>query len=92
MSACPRVVDLSRRRHVTPGEPAVTERVSAVQQLVDATATLTQLQRTSDELQVRVMNAMAASRAGGQIRADFSAFPTPHYAKVSAFPRRTTPR
>ena len=36
------------------------------------------------QLQVQVMNLMAANRTGGQIQADFSAFPTPAYAKVGS--------
>ena len=35
------------------------------------------------QLQVQVTNLLAANRTGGQIRTDFSAFPTPAFAKVS---------
>ena len=35
------------------------------------------------QLQVKVTTAMAANRTGGQVRTDFSAFPTPSFAKAS---------
>ena len=38
------------------------------------------------QLQVAVTNLLAANRTGGQIRTDFSAFPTPAFAKVSSAP------
>lgn len=34
------------------------------------------------QLQMKVTNLVAASKPGGQIRADFAAFPTPNLAKV----------
>ena len=94
MSACPRVVDISRRKPpgeaavtsgqaaITSGQSAVTQRGSPMSQLVNSTADLARLQSNTAELQVRVMNLLAATRPGGQIRSDFSAFPTPHFAKV----------
>ena len=35
------------------------------------------------QLQVQVTTLLAANRTGGQVRTDFSTFPTPQFAKVS---------
>lgn len=34
------------------------------------------------QLQVQVTTLLAANRTGGQVRTDFSTFPTPQFAKV----------
>ena len=68
---------------VTPGQSAVTQRGNPMGQLVTSTADLARSQKNTAELQVRVINLLAATRSGGQIRSDFSAFPTPHFAKVT---------
>jgi len=36
------------------------------------------------QLQVQVTTLLAANRTGGQIRTDFSTFPTPQFARVSS--------
>ncbi|ELT87630.1 hypothetical protein CAPTEDRAFT_161353 [Capitella teleta] len=79
VSSCPKVVDISRRRSgVTP----VTEKASPMNQLVESTANLNALRKMTTELQVQVTNMLAANLKGGQIRTDFSAFPTPSFAKA----------
>ena len=37
------------------------------------------------QLQVQVTNLLAANRTGGQVRTDFSTFPTPQFARVSIY-------
>ncbi|XP_052772029.1 dynactin subunit 1-like isoform X2 [Mya arenaria] len=79
MSGCPRVVDISNRK---PGEAPVSLSMSPKQQLVKNMATLTLLEKRTQELQVQVTTLLAANRTGGQVRTDFSVFPTPEFARV----------
>ncbi|KAL8613299.1 hypothetical protein ACOMHN_052539 [Nucella lapillus] len=79
LSACPRVVDITKRK---PGNAPVTDSRSPTQQLVSRTAQLAALDRQATELQVLVTTLLAANRTGGQVRTDFSTFPTPQFAKM----------
>ncbi|XP_064631573.1 dynactin subunit 1-like isoform X2 [Lineus longissimus] len=79
MSACPKVVDIRKRK---AGEEPVTERSSPANQLLDNTAKLTRMQKTALDLQVDVTNLLAANRTGGRVKTDFSVFPTPTFAKM----------
>ncbi|WAR22292.1 DCTN1-like protein, partial [Mya arenaria] len=56
--------------------------MSPKQQLVKNMATLTLLEKRTQELQVQVTTLLAANRTGGQVRTDFSVFPTPEFARV----------
>lgn len=79
LSACPQIVDITRRK---PGTETVSMVTNPQQQLVKNTAYLTQLEKRTQELQVQVTNLLAANRTGGQVRTDFSVFPTPEFARV----------
>ncbi|XP_076460999.1 dynactin subunit 1-like isoform X2 [Babylonia areolata] len=79
LSTCPRVVDITKRK---PGSAPVTDTRSPTQQLVTRTAQLATLDRQATELQVQVTTLLAANRTGGQVRTDFSTFPTPQFAKM----------
>ncbi|XP_013412801.1 dynactin subunit 1 isoform X3 [Lingula anatina] len=79
LSACPTVVDISKRK---PGQEPLLDKASPANQLLENAARMNQLQRSTLELQVAVTNLMAANRNGGQVRTDFAAFPTPSFAKV----------
>ncbi|XP_076437452.1 dynactin subunit 1-like isoform X2 [Babylonia areolata] len=79
LSACPKVVDITKRK---PGNVPLTDHSSPAQQLVTRTAELTRLEKQATELQVQVTTLLAANRTGGQVRTDFSTFPTPQFAKV----------
>jgi len=78
LSSCPKVVDISKRK---PGAET-TVQSHPLHQLVDKTAVLSTMHRSVSELQVQITSLLAANRTGGQIRTDFSAFPTPAFAKV----------
>lgn len=79
MSACPKVIDISKRK---PGTDPVSMVTNPQQQLVRNTANLTVLEKKTQELQVQVTMLLAANRTGGQVRTDFSVFPTPEFARV----------
>ncbi|XP_053407314.1 dynactin subunit 1-like isoform X3 [Mercenaria mercenaria] len=79
MSCCPKVVDISKRK---PGTDPVSMATNPQQQLVRNTANLTVLEKKTQELQVQVTTLLAANRTGGQVRTDFSVFPTPEFARV----------
>ncbi|XP_064610266.1 dynactin subunit 1-like isoform X3 [Liolophura sinensis] len=76
LSCTPMIVDISKQK---PGTEPLSE---PLKQLVKRTTQLVQIQRQTAELQVEVTQFLAANRTGGQVRTDFSAFPTPQYAKV----------
>nr|KAG5688665.1 hypothetical protein BaRGS_033803 [Batillaria attramentaria] len=78
LSASPCVVDIAKRK---PGSAPITDSSSPAQQLVQRTAHLAALERQATELQVQVTTLLAANRTGGQVRTDFSTFPTPQFAK-----------
>jgi dynactin 1 len=73
-----RVVDITKRK---PGTVPLSS-VNPLTQLTSRTTRLASLQRSVTELQVQVTTMLAAHRPGGQIRTDFSTFPTPAFAKV----------
>ncbi|GAB1603614.1 dynactin subunit 1-like isoform X4, partial [Argonauta hians] len=79
LSACPVVVDISNRK---PGTTPVTQTASPAMQLIRQSSKLVQLEKATQQIQVQVTNFLAANRTGGQVRTDFSAFPTPEYARV----------
>lgn len=79
LSACPRVVDISKRK---PGVEPVSDSSNPARELVAKTAKLTLLEKKTQELQVQVTNLLAANRTGGQVRTDFSTFPTPGFARM----------
>ncbi|KAH3855897.1 hypothetical protein DPMN_098472, partial [Dreissena polymorpha] len=79
LSCCPRVIDISKRK---PGVEPISMVTNPKQQLVNKTATLTLLEKKTNELQVQVTHLLAANRTGGQVRTDFSVFPTPEFARV----------
>ncbi|XP_029644920.1 dynactin subunit 1 isoform X3 [Octopus sinensis] len=79
LSACPVVIDISSRK---PGSKPVTQTASPNMQLIRQSSKLVQLEKGTQELQVQVTNFLAANRTGGQVRTDFSSFPTPEYARV----------
>ncbi|KAK7469789.1 hypothetical protein BaRGS_00036216 [Batillaria attramentaria] len=79
LSASPCVVDITKRK---PGSAPITDSSSPAQQLVQRTAHLAALERQATELQVQVTTLLAANRTGGQVRTDFSTFPTPQFAKM----------
>ncbi|KAK7109531.1 dynactin subunit 1-like isoform X4 [Littorina saxatilis] len=81
LSACPKVVDITKRK---PGNAPVTDTSSPAQQLMSRAAHLAALERQATELQVQVTTLLAANRTGGQVRTDFSTFPTPQFAKMLA--------
>lgn len=79
LSSCPVIIDITQRKS---GEKPVTQTASPSTQLVRQVAKLVELEKNTQELQVQVTNFLAANRTGGQVRTDFSAFPTPEYARV----------
>ncbi|KAL4231416.1 Dynactin subunit 1 [Mactra antiquata] len=79
LSSCPKVIDISQRK---PGSEPVSMVTSPQQQLVRNTANLTVLEKKTQELQVQITMLLAANRTGGQVRTDFSVFPTPEFARV----------
>jgi len=79
MSACPRIVDLTARK---PATTPVTDKAGPVKQLIERTCQLTSLERETQELQVQITTLLAANRTGGQVRTDFSTFPTPQFARM----------
>ncbi|XP_025093203.1 dynactin subunit 1-like isoform X2 [Pomacea canaliculata] len=79
LSACPSIVDITKRK---PGTVPITDHSSPAQQLIQRTTRLTELERKTTELQVQVTTLLAANRTGGQVRTDFSTFPTPQFAKM----------
>ncbi|XP_021378666.1 dynactin subunit 1-like isoform X2 [Mizuhopecten yessoensis] len=79
LSACPRVVDITKRK---PGVQPVSDSSNPARELVAKTAKLTLLEKKTQELQVQVTTLLAANRTGGQVRTDFSTFPTPQFARM----------
>ncbi|KAK3590123.1 hypothetical protein CHS0354_041172 [Potamilus streckersoni] len=79
LSACPKLVDISKRQS---GTSPVYEKSNPARQLINTTANLTLLERKTQDLQVQVTMLLAANRTGGQVRTDFSTFPTPEFARV----------
>ncbi|XP_067656587.1 dynactin subunit 1-like isoform X2 [Haliotis asinina] len=79
LSCCPTVVDITKRK---PGSQPVTESSNPTRQLVEQTASLTSMERQIQEVQVQVTTLLASYRTGGQVRTDFSTFPTPQFARV----------
>ncbi|XP_071090432.1 dynactin subunit 1-like isoform X3 [Haliotis cracherodii] len=79
LSCCPTVVDITKRK---PGSQPVTESSNPARQLVEQTASLTSMERQIQEVQVQVTTLLASYRTGGQVRTDFSTFPTPQFARV----------
>ncbi|KAL3863717.1 hypothetical protein ACJMK2_005462 [Sinanodonta woodiana] len=79
LSACPKLVDISKRQlGSSPGY----EKSNPARQLINTTANLTLFERKTQDLQVQVTMLLAANRTGGQVRTDFSTFPTPEFARV----------
>lgn len=79
LCSCPRIVDISKRK---PGTEPITESIKPGRELVERTAKLTLLEKKTQDLQVKITNFIAANRTGGQVRTDFSTFPTPQFARV----------
>lgn len=79
LSSCPVVIDITKRK---AGEKPVTQTANPNTQLIRQVSKLVKLEKNTQELQVQVTNFLAANRTGGQVRTDFSAFPTPEYARV----------
>ncbi|XP_005089837.1 dynactin subunit 1 isoform X2 [Aplysia californica] len=79
LSACPRVVDITSRK---PAAPPVTDKAGPMKQLIGRTSQLTSLEKQTQELQVQITTLLAANRTGGQVRTDFSTFPTPQFARM----------
>ncbi|XP_055894573.1 dynactin subunit 1-like isoform X2 [Biomphalaria glabrata] len=79
LSACPRLIDISSRM---PGCAPATQNSGPMRQIISQTAELTALERNTQELQVQMTTVLASSRSGGQVRTDFSTFPTPQFAKM----------
>ncbi|XP_060076603.1 dynactin subunit 1-like isoform X2 [Ylistrum balloti] len=79
LSACPRVIDITKRK---PGVEPVSDSSNPARELVAKTAKLTLLEKKTQELQVQVTTLLAANRTGGQVRTDFSTFPTPQFARM----------
>ncbi|BFZ01398.1 hypothetical protein BsWGS_04438 [Bradybaena similaris] len=79
LSACPRIADISARK---PGTQPVTDSTGPLRQFIARTAELTSLEKFTQELQVQVTTLLAANRTGGQVRTDFSTFPTPQFARM----------
>jgi dynactin 1 len=79
MCASPKVIDISNRR---PGVIPVTDSGSPYQQLLINSYRINQMKKSANELQVAVTNLIAANRQGGQVRTDFSTFPTSSLVKV----------
>ncbi|XP_014675205.1 PREDICTED: dynactin subunit 1-like [Priapulus caudatus] len=79
LSSCPKVVDITRCK---PGAEPVTGLTNPSRQLTESAARVLQLQNEALDLQVSVTNLLASYHTGGQVRTDFSAFPTPGFAKA----------
>ncbi|CAG5131150.1 unnamed protein product, partial [Candidula unifasciata] len=60
----------------------VTDSTGPLRQFIARTAELTSLEKFTQELQVQVTTLLAANRTGGQVRTDFSTFPTPQFARM----------
>ena len=75
----PRVIDITKRK---PGLEPASQSVDPVKDLVARTILLTLMEKKMQELQVNITTVQAANRPGGQVRADFSTFPTPQFAKM----------
>ncbi|KAK6174365.1 hypothetical protein SNE40_017658 [Patella caerulea] len=78
-SACVKVIDITKRK---AGIEPATDTTNPIKQLVDRASALTGFQRSTQELQVEITNLLAANRTGGQVRTDFSTFPTPQFARM----------
>lgn len=79
LSSSPKVIDISSRKS---GTPPATDKSGPMKQLIARTSELTTLERFTQELQVQITTLLAANRTGGQVRTDFSTFPTPEFAKM----------
>ncbi|KAK3741300.1 hypothetical protein RRG08_034345 [Elysia crispata] len=79
LSSSPKVIDISTRK---PGMPPATDKAGPMKQLISRTSELATLERFTQELQVQITTLLAANRTGGQVRTDFSTFPTPEFAKM----------
>ncbi|CAH1783867.1 unnamed protein product [Owenia fusiformis] len=79
LSCTPMVVDITKRRQATV--PAI-EKASPASQLIQSASEVIRLQKQADELQVKITTMLAQTRNGGQVKADFSSFPSPAYSKV----------
>ncbi|KAH9520310.1 Dynactin subunit 1 [Bulinus truncatus] len=79
LSACPRVVDISS---CMPGFVPATQNSGPMRQIISRSAELTVLEKNTQELQVQMTTLLASNRSGGQVRTDFSTFPTPQFAKM----------
>ncbi|RUS81403.1 hypothetical protein EGW08_010841 [Elysia chlorotica] len=79
LSSSPKVIDISGRK---PGMPPATEKAGPMKQLISRTSEITSLEKFTQELQVQITMLLAANRTGGQVRTDFSTFPTPEFAKM----------
>ncbi|XP_059148678.1 dynactin subunit 1-like isoform X2 [Physella acuta] len=79
LSACPKVIDISTRK---TGTAPVTNNSGPMGQLVKRTVEINSLDKFTQELQVQITTLLAATRTGGQVRTDFSTFPTPQFAKM----------
>lgn len=75
----PRVVDITRRK---PGLEPASQTIDPVRDLLARTTLLTLMEKKMQELQANITTVQAANRPGGQVRADFSTFPTPEFAKM----------
>ncbi|XP_071169051.1 dynactin subunit 1-like isoform X2 [Mytilus edulis] len=75
----PRVVDITKRK---PGLEPASQSVDPIKELIARTTLLTLLEKKMQELQANITTVQAANRPGGQVRADFSTFPTPQFAKM----------
>ncbi|VDI01217.1 Hypothetical predicted protein, partial [Mytilus galloprovincialis] len=75
----PRVVDITKRK---PGLEPASQSVDPIKELIARTTLLTLLEKKMQELQANITTVQAANRPGGQVRADFSTFPTPQFAKA----------
>jgi dynactin 1 len=73
-----KVIDLSKRKPGVMPDGDARPRV----QLAKQTARLSSIRRSVTELQGQVTTLMAARRPGGQIRTDFTTFPTPAFARM----------
>lgn len=77
--SCPKVVDISNRK---PGVKPVIEKAAPRSHIVNHTAKLKSLQKKTEQIQLEVINLVAAHRNGAQVKADFASFPAPALSKV----------
>lgn len=79
LAASPKVVDLSKRK---PGAVPPSNSLTPRAQLEQRAGQLAALSSKLKELQIEVTNFVASQKTGGQIRTDFTTFPTPALAKL----------